>query len=77
MKKFRMDVVDWFADVADHLNMFWTDARIRGVKIEFDLERDLRERKILCDRLDFLSDNHNFLLGRIRNRQERHEPGRA
>jgi hypothetical protein len=67
MKKLFCGVRGWFADAADHIQLFWVDQKIDS--LNDDLESAVGdERFYLFILLDLHSGAHNKILNRINNR---------
>jgi len=77
MQKFWHGVKEWFADAADHIQLFCLEQRIESLNKELEWENNRAEReKIIC-LMDLVCGAYNKILFRVRARDDRHAVAHA
>ena len=77
MQKFWHGVKEWFADAADHIQLFCLEQRIESLNEELEWENNRAEReKIIC-LMDLVCEAYNKVLSRVRARDDRHAVAHA
>ena len=71
MQKFWHGVKEWFADAADHIQLFCLEQRIESLNEKLEWEDSKIQRENIICLIDLVCEAYNKVLSRVRARDDR------